>query len=90
MAVRVVLHLPFLTQYALLDRPSTSGTGSLTEQDGPAALSFDLDQRSGSQDDLILQRYSDELRLELQRHLPRRIFTFRLAGPIRACQRQNR
>ena len=73
--IRVVLHLPFLSGYASLER---TGAGCVHI---PRPLSFDL-LAAGQWADLVLQNYSDELRAELSINLPHRVFRSPLNDPV--------
>ena len=79
--VRVVLHLPFLSGYAVLSR--TRGA----EESLPQPLRFDLDT-AGERQDLVLQNYSDDLRADLSGELPHRVFQLSasLASPARVLK----
>ena len=75
---RVVLHLPFLTGFASLRTQSPPAVAPLRP------LTFDVAD-PGEDSDLILQRYSDELRADFAEHLPHRVLTIAIPSvhPVR-------
>jgi hypothetical protein len=66
MAVRIVLHLPFLSGYASLESADAAGEAE------PGPLTFDVDP-AARREDLVLQGYSDAVRAEFESSLPHRV-----------------